>query len=407
MIRVLPNGRFQADFFRTGAKRVRKNFSDRQQARDWLDLQAITFENELPAPRELSARDLLDAREALALLRASSSPSIGSMPSISLVEAARAYLQEHRSVSKPLREAWEIFYRDRQVARLREHSLIALRFSVLHNLVEQLPNKPVADISPDNLRRILLDSRVGPTSCNNRRRAWITFFEFCRKNRWLRENPAKALTKARVDECSPEIFTPAQMCAWLDHIATHRAEFLPFYGLGFFAGIRTTELERLQWQDIGADHITIPARIAKRRSQRLVPILPPVQRLLAVCPRGRDDAPIMPVKIKARLVWLKQQIAAAKAKKEAGEGAELPAWKSNVMRHSYISYRLAQIQNVHQVSLEAGNSPDIIFKSYRSLVTPKDAELWFNYAPPDATKIVMTPKCKRRPNSAAGGGPIV
>jgi hypothetical protein len=41
----------------------------------------------------------------------------------------------------------------------------------------------------------------------------------------------------------------------------------------------------------------------------------------------------------------------------------LPAlpWKHNALRHSFISYRVADIQNVAQVALEAGNSPGMIF----------------------------------------------
>src|SRR5688572_27942399 len=44
------------------------------------------------------------------------------------------------------------------------------------------------------------------------------------------------------------------------------------------------------------------------------------------------------------------------------------AWKHNALRHSFISYRVAEIQNVGQVALEAGNSPRMIFQHYRELV---------------------------------------
>jgi len=35
------------------------------------------------------------------------------------------------------------------------------------------------------------------------------------------------------------------------------------------------------------------------------------------------------------------------------------------------------IQNTAQVALEAGNSPQMIFRHYRELVRPMDAEKWF------------------------------
>jgi hypothetical protein len=63
------------------------------------------------------------------------------------------------------------------------------------------------------------------------------------------------------------------------------------------------------------------------------------------------------------------------------EGWPAFAWKHNALRHSFISYRVADIQNVAQVALEAGNSPQMIFKHYRELVRPAEAKAWFGLMP--------------------------
>ncbi len=39
------------------------------------------------------------------------------------------------------------------------------------------------------------------------------------------------------------------------------------------------------------------------------------------------------------------------------------------------------MQNVAQVALEAGNSPQMIFRHYRELVRPADAVKWFSIGP--------------------------
>ncbi|MFM8719994.1 MAG: hypothetical protein ACKOFH_10780, partial [Chthoniobacterales bacterium] len=82
----------------------------------------------------------------------------------------------------------------------------------------------------------------------------------------------------------------------------------------------------------------------------------------------------------------------------AGEGAVVPSaeiyrkvtalarrlgitWPHNGLRHSFISYRIAQVQNAQQVALEAGNSPDIIFRHYRELATEEQAAAWFAIRP--------------------------
>ena len=53
-------------------------------------------------------------------------------------------------------------------------------------------------------------------------------------------------------------------------------------------------------------------------------------------------------------------------------------WPNNALRHSFVSYRVAQSQNVAQTALEAGNSPAMIFENYRELVTKEEAARWFS-----------------------------
>lgn len=60
--------------------------------------------------------------------------------------------------------------------------------------------------------------------------------------------------------------------------------------------------------------------------------------------------------------------------------AKVP-WKKNVLRHSYVSYRVAETNDVNRTSLETGNSPAKIFSNYRELVTPAEAKKWFAILP--------------------------
>ena len=66
---------------------------------------------------------------------------------------------------------------------------------------------------------------------------------------------------------------------------------------------------------------------------------------------------------------------------EGAGSADGFAWKHNALRHSFISYRVAQIQNVAQVALEAGNSPRMVFSNYRELLRTPDAEKSFGITP--------------------------
>jgi len=53
-------------------------------------------------------------------------------------------------------------------------------------------------------------------------------------------------------------------------------------------------------------------------------------------------------------------------------------WKRNVLRHSSISYRSAEKQNVRQV---ACRSPQTIISNYRKLGKPASAAKWFAMEP--------------------------
>ena len=63
-------------------------------------------------------------------------------------------------------------------------------------------------------------------------------------------------------------------------------------------------------------------------------------------------------------------------------------WPHNGLRHSFISYRVAKVQNVAQVALEAGNSPQVIFSHYRELVKPAEAEKWFSIVPQTPANVI-------------------
>ena len=177
---------------------------------------------------------------------------------------------------------------------------------------------------------------------------------------------------APADGTSVEIFTPDEL-AKLFSVA--RPGLVPYLALGAFAGCRTAEILRLDWRDVKVERgfIEVGADKAKTASRRLIPALPSLAAWLA--PLRKAEGRVVTYANLAKQVGL------------LSANAGVP-WKHNALRHSFISYRLAEVQSVDKVALEAGNSPSMIFKHYRELVTPEQAQAWFSVLPKTAGTII-------------------
>lgn len=59
----------------------------------------------------------------------------------------------------------------------------------------------------------------------------------------------------------------------------------------------------------------------------------------------------------------------------------LAAWPQDVLRHTCASYWVAKIKDVGEVALELGNSPSVLLRHYRELVTGEDADRFWAIKP--------------------------
>ena len=155
----------------------------------------------------------------------------------------------------------------------------------------------------------------------------------------------------------------------LEAAQTHEPAMMPFMAIGAFAGLRSAEIAQLDWSavDFESGFIKIAWEIAKTRQRRLVPISANLKAWLLK--HTKRKGPVTPDNHRRGI-------------SRCAKRAKVP-WKSNALRHSFGSYRLAQAQDAAKVSLEMGNSPNILFKHYRELVTPDQAAEWFAIKPPD------------------------
>lgn len=171
-------------------------------------------------------------------------------------------------------------------------------------------------------------------------------------------------SKVKVGDNETEIFTPEQMRKILE---LAEPDMIPSIVIGAFCGLRAAEITRLHWSAVDFDRkiIMVRATQAKTASRRVVPLSDNAIEWLR--PHLIDGRIVHDNEIYRRITPLA---------KKAGF-----TWPNNVLRHSYISYRIAIIKSAEQVALEVGNSAAIIFKHYRELATEQQAEEWFDIRP--------------------------
>lgn len=204
---------------------------------------------------------------------------------------------------------------------------------------------------------------------NNYLQAINVLLEFAKKQKYLPRDLAimDEVEQAEEDDFEIEIFTPEEITKIL---AAANKDIVPVIAIGAFAGVRTAEISRLDWSEVNLEkrYIEVKKSKAKTRSRRLVPI--PENLVAWLKPIVKTSGPI----------WERSEVLMFEQIRDSANDASVK-WKHNALRHSFISYRVAINNNVNEVAMEAGNSPDMIFKHYRELVTEETAKTWFGITP--------------------------
>jgi integrase len=414
---TLPDGsrkarvKYQSEIYTvayySGSKRVRLKFSNLDKARKEAGLAAIKLANGETEALKLTGGDRADYIRAMQKLRewkpaADLNLAISDYVSaarrlpgnVSLNEAVEFYMKRHPAGLPPktVREVVDELIAAKTAAKRSDVYIkdlnsrlgaFADNFNVrisavtgrdvetyLRNLI--IPNED------ENLRR-----HVSGRTQNNIRRLIGTLFQFAIKRGYLPKDhdEINAVEKAAVEHGEIEIFSPAELqklfAACVKPVQERgkwrtREEMIPYLAIAAFCGLRAAEIQRLDWSEIhlsGSEKfVEVKAGKAKTASRRTVPISANCAAWLERFAKSSGPVVSLARTDKQLFIYL------------AGK-AGVP-WKHNGLRHSFISYRLAVIKDVGQVSLEAGNSPGMVFKHYRQLVRESEATEWFGIMPP-------------------------
>lgn len=263
------------------------------------------------------------------------------------------------------------FIASRETTGVSDAYVRSLRYN-LEKFTERIPGK-ITEVTVADINQFLTGLKgLGPVTRNAIRRNLVTMFGFAKKQGYLhpdRKTAAEMTESFKVPTKKIEIFTPEEMESIL---LSAQARILPLIAIGGFAGFRSAEILRLDWEDIKWDrgHIELAGDKAKTNARRIVPLPDNLKAWLAP---WREET--------GRIVTITDY---AGPLGHTAIKAGIPGgWRQNALRHSFISYRVTETGDVARTSLEAGNSPKVVFRNYREVVDQEAAKAWFSIKPPE------------------------
>ncbi len=352
---------FRAEMYVNG-KQERPTFKTRVEAERWIDEMTLARTHKAKA---MDAARLMDANEASKLLP----------EGVSLVEAVRYWIaknqnpikptlmkdalarirQEKRGLDRSIRTSEA--YRDHVGKFIRDHA----RGDSLH----------VHEVTTSQIKDWMQACEYKGKSWNGYRGTLHAFFAWCQAEGMTDTNPVAPIPVASIRKATPLCMPVAHAKAFLGALRDLDPELLPYYLIGFFAGVRAAELDRFGPECLQGGVIHITARQAKTGQQRYITIQPNLARWLAAFPTGG--------KLKLSNHRKRFEAVVRKVKLEIPEFE----WPRNAMRHSFASYHLALFKDSGLTAHELGHqSAALLFNTYRTLAKEADGKQFFGIKPP-------------------------
>ena len=347
-----------------------KQFKTKEDAKWFIDSQLDQTAQHGQLANLLSAEQRLDAHNAYERI---------SDLKVSLVECVDFFLKHAEPVtaSTTLSELIAGYLEDSRKGKgtrsgrpLRNRSLQDLK-NRLEKFAVSFGSKSPAEVRSLDIETWLDRDEWTLQTKRNYYRTLNTLFGYaCRKGICPR-NPMAGLSEPKPEEKAPEILTVAQ-CEKLLAAALKTENELGMLGyvvLGLYCGIRTAELNKLDWSavDLEAGLVTISPAIAKARSIRNTTIPENAFEWLMQC--GNRKGLIVPSGFRKRF----DQVRAA---------AGIEKWPVNAMRHSAGSYHYAMHEDAAKTAAFLGHAQDgVLFRHYRALTRKKNAEQFYSLLP--------------------------
>ena len=357
----------------TGGKAIRKFFKKEQDARDWLNgedvkklakpkagvVQLFKVAGEVglkgfePKPDELM--------EALVALRRCKEAGIGISEAIDV--GVKALCPAGHPVT--LREACDSVYNQRKLEGLSDGHLKTMK-GIFDRVCESLGAEKLHKITRKRLQAWsnAQKTQTGELFAESTRQSYYRYLGMVFRegvmSDWCSQNPVQSLKKNyRIKAQTVTVLTADEMARLLGAALRHRKDLVASLAIKAFAGLRSSEVMRLDWASVQDDALQVPAPVSKTGISRVIEHIDPMSAWL----RGRrkESGKVVDLNPKS---WHNAIDSLAKI---AGVTVA-----RNSIRHSFGTYRYFVLKSPYQVSEEMGNSPKMVKSRYVNLSVPKE-----------------------------------
>ena len=288
--------------------------------------------------------------------------------SLSLRQAVACAVEYHRKVqaSCTVAELVERSIASRKDAGLSSDHLKDLKYR-LGKFTAAFGDCAVATVTKDQLEAWFMSLPVANATRNHYRALLVSIFNDALADGYADVNAAAKTRKAKVVETEVGILKPDEASALL----TGADEaILPAIAVGLFAGLRDSEIKRLDWKEVRLDlgSIHVKASTAKTARNRMVPVSDNLKAWLQ--PHAKKSGSVWPSN--GRKLMEAARLAAGfgspkKVKEAEKKGDVLKGWPSNCLRHSFGTFHILHHKDAGALALELGHTDTkIIFKHYRN-----------------------------------------
>ena len=247
----------------------------------------------------------------------------------------------------------------------RNSSYIGHVRRALADLEAEFGNRLVREFTTDELLTYLFGLPYNPITIKNKRTYYQGAFGWWEKQGWLTDNPMKRVESPQIQDKEPEILTVAETRALFRANEKVDPEICGLLALGAFAGMRTSAIARIDYNEIDFKQrgILTPAEKTKKKRRQWIEDLPDnlwawlkqtPAAAFSMTHRQMLHRRAQAMK-RAGLLIEADDIAQENAKRDR-KGEELLNLKpkcppKNALRHSFVTYHVALHRNPGKTAL--------------------------------------------------------